>query len=146
MFAERIRLFFTRDNMPNKLSVAMGKLIKHAREEKGMSQAELAEKIYKRRPSMSEIENGKMYPDVQDLILLSYYLDKPLVYFIPDFAYRKTELSNLTEDETELLIQFRKIHNAGQRRIAIGQLRVLVETDIREDENDEDEKDDEEAW
>lgn len=144
MFGERIRLFFTRDNMPNKFSLTMGKLIKDAREEKRISQTELAEKIYKRRPSMSEIENGKMYPDIQDLILLSHYLDKPLVYFIPDFAYKKKELSNLTEEEVELLIQFRKMRNSGQRRIAIAQLRVLADTSITED--DVEDEDDEEPW
>ena len=127
MFTERIRQFFNRDEMPNWFSIAMGQRVREAREAKGMSQTELAEAIYKRRPSISEIENGKMYPDVQDLLLLSAHLGRPLLYFIPEFAYRNGEQTGLTEEEEELLFYFRRIQHSEQQRIAISQVRSLSE-------------------
>lgn len=45
---------------PNKQTLEMGRLIKKAREEAGLSQEELAEKTYRKRLAISEMENGKV--------------------------------------------------------------------------------------
>lgn len=45
--------------------------IKKYRMEKNLSQEELAEKIYVTRQSISNWENGKTYPDIHSLLLLS---------------------------------------------------------------------------
>ena len=45
--------------------------IKRLRAEKGMSQDELAEKIFVSRQTVSNWENEKTYPDIKSLILLS---------------------------------------------------------------------------
>ena len=45
--------------------------IKKYRTEMNLSQEELAEKIYVTRQSISNWENGKNYPDIHSLLLLS---------------------------------------------------------------------------
>ena len=45
--------------------------IKKYREETGMTQEELAEKIYVTRQTISNWENDRSYPDVKSLLLLS---------------------------------------------------------------------------
>ena len=81
-FVDKMLEYVTGEDLPNSFSVYMGKRIREAREEKGWSQQELADMIYKRRASISEIENGKMYPDVVSLTLIAANLQKPLRYFI----------------------------------------------------------------
>jgi transcriptional regulator with XRE-family HTH domain len=127
MWRDQILEWFNRDTMPNRLSIAMGERIKEAREERGISQTELAKAIFKRRPSISEMENGRMYPDIQSLLLMSRYLKKPLSYFIPSFIRVFKEEDVLTSEEEELLLYFRRIRQSDQKRLAIKQLRVLSE-------------------
>lgn len=83
----------------------MGQLIRQAREAKGFSQEELAELVYKRRPTISEMEHGKMYPYIMTMLLLSVYLEKPLSYFFPSMLGHLRENSDLNE-ETELVSIF----------------------------------------
>lgn len=136
MWREQILEWFNRDTMPNRLSLAIGQRIKEAREERSISQAELAEAIYKRRPSISEMENGRMYPDIQSLFLMSGYLKKPLSYFIPSFVQLFQNNDALTSEEEELLLYFRRIRRPDQRRLAISQMRVL--SDFEPSSNDTD--------
>ena len=49
----------------------LGARIKEHRKEKGLSQDDLAEKIYVSRQTISNWETGRTYPDVQSLLLLS---------------------------------------------------------------------------
>ena len=49
----------------------LGNQIKHYRNEKGLSQEELAERIFVTRQSISNWENNKNYPDINSLVLLS---------------------------------------------------------------------------
>ena len=49
-----------KDPLPSEFSLAMGKQIRIAREEIGLTQWELADTIELRRPSLSAMENGKM--------------------------------------------------------------------------------------
>lgn len=49
----------------------LGKQIKKYRNELGLSQDALAEKIYVSRQTISNWENDKNYPDVNSLVLLS---------------------------------------------------------------------------
>lgn len=65
----------------------MGEQIRKARMELGCSPEELAEKIYMRRPTLSDIENGKSEPNPGTLGFLTYHLKKPLSYFYPPPLY-----------------------------------------------------------
>jgi transcriptional regulator with XRE-family HTH domain len=138
MWRDQIREWFNRDTMPNRLSIAIGERIKDAREERGLSQTQLAEAIFKRRPSISEMENGRMYPDIQSLLLMSRYLKKPLSYFIPSFIRVFKDEDALTPEEEELLLYFRRIRQHDQQRLAINQMRVLSEFEPSIDDDDED--------
>lgn len=53
----------------------LGAHIKEHRSEKGLSQDDLAEKIYVSRQTISNWETGRTYPDVQSLLLLSNVFD-----------------------------------------------------------------------
>lgn len=49
----------------------LGNHIKHYRNEKGLSQEELAERVYVTRQTISNLENNKNYPDINSIVLLS---------------------------------------------------------------------------
>lgn len=49
----------------------LGNQIKHYRNEKGLSQEELAERVYVTRQTISNWENNKNYPDINSIVLLS---------------------------------------------------------------------------
>jgi transcriptional regulator with XRE-family HTH domain len=118
--------WFRRGERPNKFTLAMGKLIKQAREEKEMSQEELAAKIYRSRPAVSEMENGKMEPDASTLVYLSNALDRPLLYFFPWFARRDTVDEGLSPEAQEVLRVFNRLDSPQLQRAAIQQLRALA--------------------
>jgi transcriptional regulator with XRE-family HTH domain len=116
--------FEAQGTLPNRLSIAIGEKIRQAREEAKMSQEEVAQAIYRHRPALSEMERGKMYPDIETLIYLAHVFQKPLLYFIPNFAYPHTESGNtLTDDQQELLVHFGKL-DADGKRLAIALLRT----------------------
>lgn len=49
----------------------VGRVIRNLRTEAGMSQEDLAEKVFVSRQTISNWENGKSYPDVQSLSLIA---------------------------------------------------------------------------
>lgn len=53
----------------------VGKRIKDLRAEAHMSQDDLAARVYVSRQTISSWENGKTYPDIQSLLLLSEIFD-----------------------------------------------------------------------
>ncbi len=53
----------------------VGGRIRELRTERGMSQDDLAARVYVSRQTISSWENGKTYPDVQSLLLLSNIFD-----------------------------------------------------------------------
>jgi transcriptional regulator with XRE-family HTH domain len=114
-----------KNDLPNKFKIFIGNAIKNARDEAGLSQADLAEKIYKRRATLSDMEHGKTEPDASTLALLAYVLNKPLGYFYPSYLYREIMQEDLDQLENELLIYFRQIPNDKLKRIAINQVKTL---------------------
>ncbi len=123
----RFREWLNRGERPNKFTRAVGERIRQAREERGMSQSELAERTYRTRPSISEMETGKMEPDASTLVYLSTALDKPIMYFYPVFA-RGTEGEAPPPEAQELLNVFLRLDPQLQRA-AIRQVRALAELD-----------------
>ena len=120
---------FLNNPLPNVFSRGIGELIRQAREAQGLSQVELAQLIKKRRPSLSDMENGKMIPSFETMLYLSIYLQKPLIYFVPE-KYRASlkEQEANTELEKEVLIQLRRM-SAEKQRIALSQLKALADID-----------------
>jgi transcriptional regulator with XRE-family HTH domain len=110
-------LLSDQDKRPNKFTRAMGKLIKEAREERGMSQTELSEQVFRRQAAISEMENGKMEPDAITLMRLAAALEKPLTYFFPRPWVRHIPQEDLSPFEQELIMEFRLLPEIEQRMI-----------------------------
>lgn len=90
MVLDKIRdLIADKEPTPNKYTIAMGELIRKAREDAAMSQKELAERIYRRQATLSDLENGKSEVGTVTLVLLAAALDKPITYFFPPFVYQE---------------------------------------------------------
>jgi transcriptional regulator with XRE-family HTH domain len=115
------------DNRPNKITKYIGAAIRKAREEKGISQAELSRFIYRRRATLSDIENGKTEPDASTLAILAHTLEKPLGYFYPAFIYRPLKKEDLNPLEIELLIQFRQVCSDHLRKVIIKQVKAIAD-------------------
>lgn len=120
------RLLEDRGSIPNRFTIGMGKLIRAAREEIGMSQSELADKIYRRQASLSDMENGKMQPDAETLLFLALNLNKPISYFYPGPYGERMRLERVRPLEQELLMQAQRLDNEDLRRL-IAQARALAE-------------------
>ena len=113
--------------LPNAFSEAIGLLLRQAREDRGWSQAYLADLIQVRRPTISDVETGKRIPDLVLLLSLASALNKPLSYFIPP-AYRTTvnDPQELSMYEMLLLLEFRRMQNPDLQKLAIEQTRTLA--------------------
>ena len=69
---------FNEESTPNKFTVELGEKIRNAREEAGLSQAELARKVFRRRATISDLENGKSELGTITLARLSSVLEKQI--------------------------------------------------------------------
>jgi transcriptional regulator with XRE-family HTH domain len=78
----------------------LGKQIKKYRNEMSLSQDALAEKVYVSRQTISNWENGKSYPDVNSLILLSEVFG--------------TSIDNLIKGDVEIMKE--KVKNEDRKR------------------------------
>lgn len=59
----------------------LGQLIKEAREEKGLTQIQLAKMSNVTEPSIRKYECGKRNPKINTVIAIAKALDKPISYF-----------------------------------------------------------------
>ncbi len=71
--------------------------IRQRRTERGMSQEDLAERIYVSRQTISNWENDKTYPDVQSLLLLSVLFDTTVDELIKGDVKAMEEIVNSKE-------------------------------------------------
>lgn len=71
--------------------------IKRYRTEHGLSQEELAEKVYVTRQTISNWENGKSYPDIHSLLLLSSLFNVSLDQLIKGDIGTMKEIINKQE-------------------------------------------------
>src|SRR5688500_1751539 len=117
------------DNKPNKFTIYMGNSLKQAREEAGLSQADLAPKIYRRRATLSDIETGKADVDAGTLWLLSAILKKPLSYFYPPYARENMTPEEMGALEHELLMHFIAIRGEELQKLAIDLVKVIEKFD-----------------
>ena len=121
------KLVSDKDPTPNKFTVGMGELIRKAREEVGLTQAKLAERIFRRRATVSDMETGKVEVSTGTLALLASALDKPITYFFPTFILKELEPEKLSPLELELLFHFQKIWDEYLQKAAVDQVRILGE-------------------
>lgn len=116
--------------LPNKFTVAMGALIRKARQEENITQSELAEKTYFRQAAISDIENGKREATSSELLYFSVALNKPITYFFPEIFINEPDYEHLTLLEKELIIHARHLQIDDLRRV-IAQVKALVDLDLQ---------------
>ena len=114
---------------PNKQISAMGALIRKARQDAGLTQAQLAKKIHRKRLAISEMENGTVEISVWTIPLLASSLDKPISYFFPVYVQKEITSAQLSPEEQELLIHFRNIWPEHLREVAINLIKVIENFD-----------------
>jgi transcriptional regulator with XRE-family HTH domain len=117
------------ESRPNSFTVYMGEQIRKARLAAGFSQKELAEKIYMRRPTLSDIENGKSEANASSLSSLSYFLKKPLTYFFPPPLYEETVKKDMDELSLEMQMHFEQIYGDELKKLAIDLIKQFSEFD-----------------
>jgi len=127
MLSDFLDRLTVKGDVPNKFTIGMGELIRKARIESKMSQAELSKKAYFRQAAISQVETGKREVSSTDLLYLSFALNKPITYFFPKWLMvEKSDENNLAPLEIELLMHIRKLDDDDLRRL-IAQARALVQ-------------------
>jgi len=119
-------------NRPNKFTLYMGEQIRKARLEAGLSQEELAEKIYMRRPTLTNIENGKSEPNASSLGLITFYLKKPLSYFYPPQLYEEVVSNRMDDQSIEMQMYFEQIDGEELRKLLISITKGFADFDPTE--------------
>ncbi len=119
------KMKFQSDDLPNKLSVQLGELIRKGRTEAKLSQSELAEYAYFSQAAISQIEQGKRSVSVEEIVYLSVALNKPILYFFSFDFIPHIDQSNLTIQEQELIELTKNLSRDDMKRI-IAQVRALT--------------------
>jgi len=119
------------DPLPTAFTEAVGRRMREAREERGLSQKRLAERIKRRQAAISAMENGTMQPDATTLVVMAEALQKPITFFFPPPWGPRVARGDLSYDEQALLLEFRRLESEEYRKIAIALLAALanLETD-----------------
>lgn len=118
------------DPLPSAFTLAVGARIREAREERGFTQRELADRITRRQATISDFERGQMQPDATTLVILAEVLQKPLTYFFPEPWGQRVSRGDLTYNEQALLLEFRRLHNDEYRKLAVNLVAVLANTEL----------------
>ncbi|MCB9459641.1 MAG: helix-turn-helix transcriptional regulator [Anaerolineaceae bacterium] len=117
----------------------VGQQIRNAREDIGMSQQELADKLGTRQAYISDLEKGKTEPNVSTLIKLGHFLKKPVASFVPAH-YRDIigvtviDRADLSPEEEEMIRSMRAAYPILSRGLIMHLLRSIVDYDLKVDE------------
>jgi transcriptional regulator with XRE-family HTH domain len=111
---------------PNEFTQGMGELIRLAREERGMSQVDLAKEINRRPATISLIENGKSEISVLTLMLFAIALQKPISYFFPASLLKDWIVDIKTPFEQKGLELLRNIEFFGDAKFTLDLLKLLL--------------------
>ncbi|MFC1976116.1 helix-turn-helix domain-containing protein [Chloroflexota bacterium] len=95
--------------------------LKFAREEKGLTQNDVAEILGVERASYAHVETGRNMLTIPNLFKLQEILDKPVTYFL-DIG-----IGDLTADETELLELYRAIPPGDLKENVMNILRTTAQ-------------------
>ena len=108
----------------------LSNILKNARNNKGLTQRELAALIGKTKNVISNWENGLNSPDVDMIELLCGILDIPVEDIFKDLKKQDEKndspLTELSERELQVLSLFRKLPNEEQLKF-IGRLETIAE-------------------
>lgn len=114
----------------------MGEKIREARQEAGLTQAELAERVHLRQAATSQIECGQMMLDVETLVYLAGVVEKPIRYFFPDRLLPPLEREPLNR-QRQYLENLRKLTPMDRHRVAeyvglLAKARVYEERELKQ--------------
>lgn len=127
-------MFLFRKNEPSKWNQLIGKRIREARESENKTQKELAEVIYKKQESVSDIERGRTEISAFELVGIAIALGKKITYFFQDFPrVLETKPEDLSHEQEDLLNAFAQIQNPAMEKLAIEQVKRLAEVSIETD-------------
>ena len=123
--------FAESETRPNKFTVFMGDRIRQAREEAGFTQEKLAQLVYLRRATLSDIENGKSEASASVFVHIAYSTNKPLAFFLPEFMYNEIKQEDLSPEENELITNYR-YHIASDHlgKVVIDIIKAIGKFDI----------------
>lgn len=96
----------------NKVDRYIRERIRQAREEADLSQGDLAQRVYKNRVTISDIERGRVGISGSDLFAFAQVLNKPINYFCPPFLLVTQD--DVSPIEEELLIELRQLPETQQ--------------------------------
>ena len=99
----------------------IGRKIRMAREEKGMTQEELAEKMDLSVSFICQAECGKKKFNIKRIVELSNILEKPVNYFIEGYEIKNNGTLN------EIVTVFSKMSNSKQK-LSLKIIKVLYDT------------------
>lgn len=92
------------------------KKIMHAlvtfREEKGLSQDQLAEELKLAPSTVASWEQGKSLPKIHTLYYLSLYYEKTIAEM---YGETSLDISNLRSDEINFIKKYRSLNNTGKQ-------------------------------
>lgn len=86
--------------------------IRRAREDKHLSQEQLAKLLRVTQAKVSDLERGDSKISVEQLVKLSRILQQPITYFFPDELFQTQ-----SKFESQLLSMFRKMSERWQRSV-----------------------------
>jgi transcriptional regulator with XRE-family HTH domain len=111
--------------VPNEFTILMGKLIREARENFGLTQSDLAKNMGNRPATISDIENGKSEIGVLTLVKFAIIFHKPISYFFPEAIFKDRLVDVKTPFEHEVLDKARMIEEFGDIRLTSKLLNLL---------------------
>lgn len=114
--------------VPNKFTIALGKLVRDARIEANLSQEDLADNAYFKQSSISKIERGMRSIAAEDILYLSIALNKPIGYFFDKQFTKDLGGEEVEILEEELLLQARRLSPDDLKKL-IAQAKALADLD-----------------
>lgn len=132
MVLDKLLEWLTPDEpLPNKFTIYMGEKIREARVDLGISQQDLANRIYKRQAALSDYENGKAIVNSDTLAFLAVILNKPLEYFYPHYDYWRITPGELSPYEDEVIKNLRYHVVSDQfRKLVVDIIKAIGKFDI----------------
>lgn len=111
---------------PNDFTIGMGLLIREAREDKGLSQADLAKTLNRRQGTISDIENGKSEIGILTLVQFAVELNKPISYFFPKSLLKDYIVDVKTKFQHTMLERAGLIEMIGDTKLTMELIDVLT--------------------
>ena len=105
------------------MEITLGKKIKEYRLKRGMTQEELAERLFSRKSTISEYENDKIDIKISVLREIAKVLGIPLTHFLCE------EDDNIDYEVMQMAMALKQIKSKELRKAAIRQVIILSETE-----------------